>query len=84
MDTHKKFDCIFSRNVFDNNSLFEISQSLENQKKVLNENALVFHIFNSNKVDKNEILTLLNENYKLLACEEVGDEFYTLGKICWL
>lgn len=81
MDTHKKFDCIYSKNIFDNNSLYEISQSFENQKKVLNKEGLIFHIFDSSKVDKNEILTLLNSNYKLIKCENIDEGFYTLAKL---
>jgi|GEM_PF-6128958 len=82
METHKKVDCIYSRNSLDEFSLYEISQSLENQKKVLNENGLIFHIFDLNKVDKNEILTLVNSNYELIEAKEENSSFYVLAKLC--
>lgn len=83
VDTHKRFDCIYSRNMFDENSLYEISQSLENQKKILNSDGLIFHIFDMNKVDKNEVLTLINVNYELIECNDIDkDNFYILGKVC--
>ena len=82
MDTHKKADCIYSRNSLDEFSLYKISQSLENQKKVLNENGLIFHIFDSSKVDKNEVLTLVNSNYELIETKEEDNNFYVLAKLC--
>lgn len=83
IDTHKKFDCIFSKNLFDTYSLVEINESLENQKKVLNPDGLIFHIFNIDKIDKNEILTLVNINYELLECDNIDtNNFYMLAKIC--
>lgn len=83
VDTHKRFDCIFSRNLFDKNSLYEISQTLENQKKILNKDGLIFHIFDLDKVDKNEVLTLINANYELIEYENIdNNSFYILGKLC--
>lgn len=82
MDTHKKVDCVYSRNSLDSLSLVQINESLENQKNVLNENGLIFHIFDENKVDKNEILTLVNANYEILKTDKADGNFYILAKLC--
>lgn len=83
MDTHKKVDCIYSRNAFDSYDLVKINESLKNQKKVLNDNGLIFHIFDENKIDKNEILTLVNADYEILDSNTQNDLFYVLARINW-
>ena len=66
MDTHKKFDCIFSRNLYDDLDENKIEVSFENQKKVLNENGIIFHIFDENKRDLSKYIS---NDFELLKSE---------------
>lgn len=81
VDTHKKVDCIYSKNSFDSFDLLQINESLKNQKKILNENGLIFHIFDLEKNDKNEILTLINSDYEIIKSESSKKQFYVLAKL---
>lgn len=81
LDTHKRFDAIFSRNILDNLSLLDINNSLKNQKNILNKNALIFHIVDSSKHDKNEILTLVNENFEVLEEGVFDNSFFFIAKL---
>jgi len=66
MDTHKKFDCIFSRNLYDDLDENKIEVSFENQKKVLNENGIIFHIFDEKKKDLSKYIS---NDFELLKSE---------------
>lgn len=80
MDSHKKVDCVYSRNSFDSYDLSQINESLKNQKNVLNKDGLIFHIFNLEKFDKNEVLTLINSEYEIIKSDSNENEFYVLAK----
>lgn len=80
VDTHKRFDCVFSKNVFDDCSLEQIKDSFKNQKNILNKDGIIFHIFDNNKKNKEEILSILPEDYQLIQSEEIEDIFYILVK----
>lgn len=82
LDTHKRFDCIFSRNSLESLSLLQFSKSLQNQKNILNKDGLILHIMNSSQIQKNEILTLVNEDFEILETNEIKDSFYFLAKKC--
>lgn len=81
IDTHKKFDAIFSRNTLDSLSLVQLNDSLKNQKNILNKEGLIFHILDKNKIEKNEVLTLLNENYELLEEGSFDNNFFFIAKL---
>lgn len=81
LDTHKKFECVYSRNVLDELSLDEIKLSLENQKKVLEGESLVFHIFREKKVSKEDIEKILTQNYKIIDSSSKDGSFYILAKL---
>lgn len=81
LDTHKKFDCVFSNECLDDYSISDIKKSLENQKEVLNEGGIIFHIFDSSKVNKDEILKLVKENHELIDSKNSNDKFYIIVKI---
>ena len=81
VDTHKKFDAIFSRNTLDNLSLLQINESLKNQKNILNKEGLIFHILDDSKVEKNEVMVLVHENYELLEEGTFDNNFYFLARI---
>ncbi len=81
IDTHKKFDTIFSRNLLDTLTLEEITTSFENQKKVLNNDGIVFHIFNKQRVQKEKIENIINKNFKILESKFLEKDFYVIGKL---
>ena len=84
LDTHKKFDCIFSNQIFDKSSIEDIKNSFFNQKNILNKNGLIFHIFNKEDIsDANidELKKILNENYEILESKIENDVFYILAKV---
>ena len=81
VDTHKKFECIFSRNVLDKLPLEDIKTSLENQKKVLEGGSLIFHIFDKDRVSPDEIENIVSENYKILESKIEDESFYILAKV---
>lgn len=81
LDTHKKFDCIFSNNCLDNYSIKEIEESFLNQTKILEQGGLVFHIFNSKKIKKDEILNYLENKFSILSCKEIEGIFYIVAKL---
>ncbi len=81
LDTHKKFDCIFSNNCLDNYSIEDIKKSFNNQTKVLNENGIIFHIFDSLKVKKDEIINILDKNYSLIEEKKIEGKFYIVAKL---
>ena len=83
VDTHKRVECVFSKNCLDELSLVEINESLKNQLTVLTKDGLIFHIFDESKIDKNEILTLVNENYEILQTDVINKEFFVLAKKNW-
>ena len=66
MDTHKKFDCIFSRNLYDDLDETKIEVSFENQKKVLEKDGIIFHIFDENKRDLSKYIS---SDFELLKSE---------------
>lgn len=80
IDTHKRFDCVFSDKTFDDCSLEQIKESFANQKNILDENGIIFHIFDNEKKNKDEVLSCLGEDYKLLQSEKVEEIFYILAK----
>lgn len=80
VETHKKFDCVFSYKALDECSLEQIKDSFTNQLKVLNEKGIIFHIFDKNKKNKEEIVSCLSESYKLIDSDEVEDIFYILAR----
>ncbi len=81
LDIQKNFDCIFTNQKLDDYTLDEIKESFENQMKLLNKDGLIFHIFNSKKVNKDEIIDSLGTNYKLIKLEEFDDIFYLIARI---
>lgn len=81
LDIQKKFDCIFSNEVFNNYNIEQIQKSFENQKKLLNEGGLIFHIFDSSKCIKDEVIELVKENYEFIDNKEVDNKFYIIAKI---
>jgi len=81
LDTHKKFECIYSNNVLDNLSLEQISLSLQNQKNILENESLIFHIFDERKVLKEDIKKLVLKNYKILDSKTKDKKFYILAKL---
>ena len=81
VDTHKKFECIFSRNVLDRLSLEDLKTSLENQKNILEGESLIFHIFDKNRVSKNEIENIVSKNYEILESKIEDENFYILAKM---
>lgn len=80
LDTHKRFDCVFSNKTFDDCSFEQIKESFSNQKNILNKDGIIFHIFDNKRVNKEEILSSLDKNYKLLQSEDVEDIFYILAR----
>lgn len=80
VDTHKKFDCIFSNECFDNCSIEDIEKSFHNQTKVLNEDGIIFHIFDSSKFKHDEVIKLVKENYELIDHKNINDKFYIIAK----
>lgn len=80
VDTHKRFDCIFSNKTFDDCTLEEIKESFINQKNILNNDGIIFHIFDNNKKNKKEVISCLGQDYRLLQSEEVENLFYVLAK----
>lgn len=81
MDTHKRFECIYSRNLLDELSLEQISISLENQKNVLEGESLIFHIFREEKVSKEEIKKIVTQNYEIIDSSSKEGNFYILAKL---
>lgn len=81
VDTHKRFDAVFSRNVLDTINLIQINESLKKQKNILNKEGMVFHILDSSKVDKNEVMVLVNENYEVLEEGEFDNNFFFIAKL---
>ncbi|WP_072681233.1 hypothetical protein [Arcobacter sp. LA11] len=80
LDLQKKFDCIFSNEKLDKYSLAEIELSFENQKKLLNKDGIIFHIFDSSNIDREEVLKTIKENYILLKNKEIDNKFYILAR----
>lgn len=80
IDTHKRFDCIFSRNLFDDVSLEQLETSLEKQKEILYDDGLIFHIFNEEKVSKEDVKNLVSKNFEILEFESFDSNFYILAK----
>lgn len=81
VDTHKRFDAVFSRNVLDTINLIQINESLKKQKNILNKEGMIFHILDSSKVDKNEVMVLVNENYEVLEEGEFDNNFFFIAKL---
>ena len=81
LDTHKKVDCIYSNNVFDDCSLEEIKLSILNQKRILNQDGLIFHIFDETKISKEKIENLLNSTYELIESKSQKGSFYILARL---
>lgn len=81
MDTHKKFECVYSRNLLDELSLEDISKSLENQKNVLEGESLIFHVFREEKVSQKDIEELVNKNYKIIESKAQDGSFYILATL---
>ncbi|MGM0518123.1 MAG: hypothetical protein ACQERD_00605 [Campylobacterota bacterium] len=81
LDTHKKFDVVFSKNIYDEVSLSDLNIVLKNQSKILNTKGYIFHIFDSKKVDENEVLTLVNENFEIVESNSDKGEFYFIAKL---
>lgn len=80
VDTHKRFDAIYSRNILDSLSLMQINESLKKQKNILNKEGIIFHILDSSFVDKNEVMVLVNENYEVLEEGNFDNNFFFIGK----
>lgn len=81
VDTHKKFNCIFSKNLLDNFSIEQISSSFENQKNALEEEGLIFHIFDEEKVCKDDIEKAVSKSFKILESKSESKNFYIIGKL---
>lgn len=81
LDTHKKVDCVYSQNSLDDCTLDEIEVSLLNQKKILNEEGLIFHIFDESKISKEEIENLISSNYKIIESKTQNGSFYILARL---
>ena len=81
IDTHKKFECIYSKNLLDNLTLEQISTSFENQKSILEGESLIFHIFDSSKVLKEDIENIVRKNYEILESKEDEKSFYILARL---
>ena len=79
LDLQKKFDCIFSNEKLDKYSLKEIEQSFENQKRLLNKNGIIFHIFDSSKIENQKVIDLVKKDYVLLKNEIIEGKFYIIG-----
>lgn len=80
MDTHKKFECVYSKNLLDELSLEQIEKSFENQKKVLENESLVLHIFRENKVSFKNIEEIVSKNYDILESKCESGSFFILAK----
>ncbi len=81
LDTHKRFDCIYSRNIFNDFSYDELKYIFSKQKELLENSKykLVFHIFSKQKEeDIRDILSSLN--YEILESNSVDDTSYALAK----
>ena len=81
MDTHKKFECVYSNNLLSDLSIEQIEISLENQKNVLEGESLIFHIFDETKVSQEQIEKIVLENYKILESESKENQFYILATL---
>ncbi len=81
LDSHKRFECVFSKNLLDELSIEQIDKSFENQKKLLENESLIFHIFDESKVSKEEIEKLLLKNYKILDSNSKEGSFYILATL---
>lgn len=81
LDIHKKFECVYSKNLLNNLSLEKIETSLENQKNVLEGESLIFHIFDETKVSKEEIEKIVSQNYEILDSNSEENNFYILAKL---
>ncbi len=80
LDLQKKFDCIFSNEKLDKYSLEEIELSFENQKKLLNKDGIIFHIFDSSKVRIEEIVKIVEKNYELIESKQENNKSYFVSK----
>ncbi len=81
MDTHKRFNCIYSKNLLDDFSIEQILSSFENQKNVLEDEGLIFHIFDERKVSKDEIEKSISKSFKILETKSEDKSFYIIGKL---
>lgn len=81
LDTHKRFDCIFSKNSLEMLTLDNLDISLDNQKKILNKNGLIFHIFDINKINKNKIINLISEKFEILNTDTINNDFFVCAKL---
>ncbi len=81
IDTHKKFDCIYSKNLLDSLTLEELESSFINQKKVLNNDGIVFHIFNKEKNAKEKIESIISKSFKILESKVLEKNFYIVAKM---
>lgn len=81
LDTHKRFECIYSKNLLDDLSLEELSTSFENQKKLLDGKSLIFHIFDEEKISQKDIKGIILKNYKILDTNSKEGNFYILATL---
>ena len=59
----------------------DLNTVLKNQSKILNTKGYIFHIFDSKKVDENEVLTLVNENFEIIESISDKGEFYFIARL---
>lgn len=81
IDTHKRFDCIYSRNLLDEFSLEQIIKSFDNQKNILEKDGLIFHIFNEKKVPKDDIEKIVSTKFKIVEINSFDSNFYIIAKL---
>ena len=81
LDTHKKFECVYSRNLLDELTLEQIETSLENQKNVLEGESLILHIFREEKVSKEDLENIVSKNYEILDSKLEDGNFYILARL---
>lgn len=81
LDSHKRFECIYSKNLLDELSLEEIETSFSKQKNLLEGESLVFHIFREEKVSKEKIEKIVSKNYKILDSKSEENQFFILATL---